>query len=383
MAFIRTPNQQDLSWFIDMDTQNRLELDPPYQRRSVWTSKDKQFFLDTILNNYPCPAIYLQKENTLTGPIYNVVDGKQRLSTVLDFYKGNIRLSSKFTIPRFQGCKFKDLPPEIKAEFFNYIFMVEQIRSDAEVEWGEVFQRVNKNQKTLADQELRHARFDGWLINRAEKETEREIWRKLGVSSKARNARMKDAEFISILMLTLLENRFVGFPQHKIDALYAKYDFDLNSLPEDEAELNFLSTEENSELFIALESGDYVTTKEEIENFETKFNEIITFITAMEKHNSCITLHKKRIFTDLYTLWTIIAFEADLVSTHGPEKIAEIYHEFMSEVDQYFADTKDGKDLKNYSTDIQTYYSNSTGAATEEEPRKSRHASFVEYARSK
>ena len=82
MAFIRNPNQQDLSWFIDMRTQGRLELDPPYQRKSVWTYKDKQFFLDTILNNYPCPAVYLQKENTDRGPLYNVVDGKQRLSTM-------------------------------------------------------------------------------------------------------------------------------------------------------------------------------------------------------------------------------------------------------------------------------------------------------------
>jgi hypothetical protein len=38
---------------------------------------------------------------------------------------------------------------------------------------------------------------------------------------------MKDVEFISILMLVILENKFVGFPQWSIDDLYAKYDFDL------------------------------------------------------------------------------------------------------------------------------------------------------------
>ena len=149
MAFIRNPNQQDLSWFIDMKTQNRLELDPPYQRKSVWTYKDKQFFLDTVLNNYPCPAVYLQKENTERGPLYNVVDGKQRLSTILDFHDGKIRLSKTFGIAEFRGMKFNNLPEDIKSEFYNYIFMVEQIRSDIPIEWGEVFQRVNKNQKTL------------------------------------------------------------------------------------------------------------------------------------------------------------------------------------------------------------------------------------------
>lgn len=64
MTIERIPNQQDLSWFIDMRGGKKLELNPPYQRRSVWTTKDKKFFLDTIFNNYPCPAIYLQKQIT-------------------------------------------------------------------------------------------------------------------------------------------------------------------------------------------------------------------------------------------------------------------------------------------------------------------------------
>jgi hypothetical protein len=152
MEFIRNPNQQDLSWFIDMDAQERLDLEPPYQRRSVWSSRDKQEFMDTVLNNYPCPAIYLQRESTSEGPKYNVVDGKQRLSTILNFHKGKFRLSKNFPIVSLRGRKFANLEEKYKTNFFNYIFMVEQIRaeSDREVNWGEVFRRVNKNQKKLA-----------------------------------------------------------------------------------------------------------------------------------------------------------------------------------------------------------------------------------------
>lgn len=371
MAFNRTPNQQDLSWFIDMKTQGRLELDPPYQRRSVWTSKDKQFFLDTILNNYPCPAVYLQKENTEKGPLYNVVDGKQRLSTVLDFYNGKIRLSKTFGIVDFRGKKFADLPDDVKSEFYNYIFMVEQIRSDEDVEWGEVFQRVNKNQKKLAEQELRHARFDGWLIRRAESEVEKKIWESLGISSKARRMRMKDAEFVSILMLVILEQRFIGFPQHKIDELYAKYDFVFDEIPQDEAELNDFDEGEDEIEFDGI-------TKELIQEFEARFIKIINFISEMEAHNSCITNHKKRLFTDFYSLWSALVFHEEIMD-RGADKIAELYEDLISLVDGAYAKTKAGESLDDLPHSVQSYFGNSTGAATEEEPRRLRDTALMEY----
>ncbi len=55
----RTISQQDVSWFLDLNDKGQLNLDPPYQRRSVWTLKDKRFFIDTILNNYPAPPIFV------------------------------------------------------------------------------------------------------------------------------------------------------------------------------------------------------------------------------------------------------------------------------------------------------------------------------------
>lgn len=372
MAFIRSPNQQDLSWFIDMNNQKRLELDPPYQRKSVWTYKDKQFFLDTVINNYPCPAIYLQKESTATGPVYNVVDGKQRLSTILDFHDGKIRLSKTFGVEAYQGKKFNDLPEQVKSEFYNYIFMVEQIRSDADIAWGEVFQRVNKNQKTLADQELRHAKFDGWLIGRAEEEADKDHWNVLGIASKTRKSRMKDVEFISILMLLILEKDFVGFPQYKIDELYAKYDFSLDELPEDEVALG-LQDQDNAH------ENSLNFTKEDIASFEEKFDQTISFILSMENHNNCITNHKKRLFTDFYSLWAALVFDTTLIEK-GAEASASIYENFISKIDEAYILAKEGKELKDLDAGVQLYFVNSTGAATEIEPRKQRHKALLEYA---
>ena len=54
----------------------------------------KQFFIDTILANFPCPAVFLHKD-TQDGsePIYRVVDGKQRLLTIFDFQKNGFALA--------------------------------------------------------------------------------------------------------------------------------------------------------------------------------------------------------------------------------------------------------------------------------------------------
>jgi hypothetical protein len=370
MSFNRSPNQQDLSWFIDMQSQNRLELDPPYQRKSVWTYKDKQFFLDTIFNNYPCPAVYLQKENTPKGPLYNVVDGKQRLSTVLDFFAGKIRIGKDFSIKQLRGAKFENLGDEDRSHFYNYIFMVEQIRSDVDVDWGEVFQRVNKNQKKLGEQELRHARFDGWLITRAETEaSEVGFWKDIGISTRSRSSRMKDVEFVSILMLVLLEKDFVGFPQHRIDELYAKYDFVEAELPETEDEA---PEEEDSEDYFA------GMNKETISEFNTTFNSCRDLILGMEEENNCITNYKRRITTDLYSLWAAIILD-EAVRGLGSETLASRYAKFIEEVYQAFELSKKGEPINDLDHDVQLYFGNSTGAATEADNRKNRHDALVAF----
>lgn len=371
LAFLRNPNQQDLSWFIDMQTQGRLELDPPYQRKSVWTPKDKQFFLDTVFNNYPCPAVYLQKENTNSGPLYNVVDGKQRLSTVLDFYSGKIRISPNFSIVSMRKKKFSDLSEDERSNFYNYIFMVEQIRSDTVVDWGEVFQRVNKNQKKLADQELRHARFDGWFIERAESEVEEnELWRTIGISSRARSRRMKDVEFVSILMLVILEKDFVGFPQDRIDELYAKYDFAKDELPETDEDVV-------QETFDETMPVPYIT-KATLLEFEKEFELCRDTIAKMEKHNNCITNYRKRITTDLYSLWAAIALAPKIRGLDAKE-LADKYAGFISQVDGAYENSRNGLPTDNLDPQVQLYFGNSTGAATEVDNRKKRHSALVNF----
>jgi hypothetical protein len=55
---------QAIGWVRDMEQAKLLDLNPPYQRRSVWNKDYKQFFIDRILRNYPIPPIFVNLEVT-------------------------------------------------------------------------------------------------------------------------------------------------------------------------------------------------------------------------------------------------------------------------------------------------------------------------------
>lgn len=65
----RRPTTQDITWLLDLARNDQLNLDPPYQRRSVWTRQDRQFFLDTIFRDFPSPAIFLHKTISDDGKV--------------------------------------------------------------------------------------------------------------------------------------------------------------------------------------------------------------------------------------------------------------------------------------------------------------------------
>ena len=94
--------------------------------------------------------------------------------------------------------------------------------------------------------------------------------------------------------------------------------------------------------------------------------------------SDCITNHKKRLFTDFYSLWVALVFHEEIME-RGVETIANLYEQFISLVDEAFVKTRAGENLNELPQSVQTYFGNSTGAATEEEPRKLRNTALMEY----
>ena len=342
----RQPTTQQITWFLDLASNNRLDLNPPYQRKSVWNSKDRRFFLDTIFRNYPTPPIFIDRELTDSGyHIYHVVDGKQRLETILNFAKSKIALDHAFGDTNLNGKKFRDLTTEDKRKFWDYTLVVDFIET-AEQNIEEVFDRVNRNSRNLQPQELRHARYNGWFISEAEGESESIFWSIAKITSAAKDKRMKSTQLISELLLICLENKIVGFNQDYLDEMYARYD-----APDETEDLQF-------------DEDDYLDKKRFAKDYLQK----------MEETNKSVSTYAKTA-NNLYVLWaTLVLTPRDRLP--APEIFAEQYLAFMEDVKK-FAEAEDADLMVARATGTNTvlaytYHSNSKGASTDSPQRSAR-----------
>lgn len=62
-----------------------LNLSPTFQRKSVWKDRDRQLLVQSLVRGFPIPAIFLYRRNDEGQLHYDVIDGKQRLETILRF----------------------------------------------------------------------------------------------------------------------------------------------------------------------------------------------------------------------------------------------------------------------------------------------------------
>jgi len=344
----RRPNYQDISWFLDLRRNEQLDLNPPYQRRSVWTRKDRTFFLDTIFRNYPSPAIFLDKTiNEERGKAtYHVVDGKQRMETILMFVDDKIRISKDFGDTSLAGKKWSELvgEPTLRNRFWNYVLPVEYIDAADGLVADEVFDRLNRNSHGLERQELRHAKFDGWLIKLAEAESEKREWEEWKVSTPTRARRMKDVQFISELLLVLLEKKILGFDQDSLDEKYGEYEDPSDDKP----------------------SFSEEAVREEIEKVKRQ-------LSKLESLDKCVTLHA-RTFNSFYTLWCLLCL--DCQSWPKSSLLSKRYAAFMTKVEKL--ETQEdleaflATDGKGRYTQALAYLQNSRGASTDLTQRQAR-----------
>jgi len=329
-----------------MDGLRRLDLSPSYQRRSVWTRRDRQFFLDTIFNNYPSPAIFLHKDvDEYSNPTYHVVDGKQRLETILMFVANKLPIRDNFGDDRLNGKRWKDLADDInlRRRLLDYQITVEMLDSIEQTVVNEVFGRLNQNSRKLTPQEIRHARYNGWFINRAEQEAESPIWKDLKIATAGRFKRMQDTQFISELMTATIAGTVVGFDQDSLDETYAEYEY-----PED-LEPPF-STEE----------------------FNDEFGRVKAFVHDLEREYGTVTKFANNL-AHFYSLWVY------LISLDGLPDLGRFNAAYVSfmEMTQIVDGADSEGDFLTIPDDfvplVRKYQDSARGATTDNAPRVARH----------
>jgi hypothetical protein len=202
-----------------------LVVNNEYQRAgSLWPPAAKSYFIDTILKEFPFPKVYFHERlDRDRRPRREIVDGQQRITTLVDFADG------KFALGRnargFEGNRFNDLTEEQQVAFYSYTVSVDVIRNAERADILEMFRRMNAYTLPLNAAEKRHSEFFGefkdWVNIVLDQHGAMLVdWNILTSRQVVRRA---DAELISDLALAI-EEGIVSTSPAKLLSLYRKYD---------------------------------------------------------------------------------------------------------------------------------------------------------------
>jgi len=202
-TFLKTAPRSVL-WFKQVHERNELEMKPPFQRNPVWTDKQKSYLIDSILNEYPVPEIYMQEIVSDKGEVkYIIVDGQQRIRAILEFVSNQFSIDPKDS-PQWADLTFDELRPEEKKRIYEYDFVARYLPDIDDTQIRAIFGRLNRNNVALNQQELRQATYWGPFIKTMNEIAEYENWGKLDIFSSNDIKRMLDVEFISELTIAVI-----------------------------------------------------------------------------------------------------------------------------------------------------------------------------------
>jgi uncharacterized protein with ParB-like and HNH nuclease domain len=201
-----------------------LILAPRFQRRSVWSDKARSYLIDTMLRHLPMPKIFMRQEIDDAGrTIREIVDGQQRIRTVLSYLKNGFPVMNVHGGSEFGGKYYDDLESEVKKEFLQYEFAVDLLIGLNEPDILDVFARLNTYGVRLNKQELINAKYFGYFkttVYRLGYEFYR-FWVDNAILSEKDIARMLEAELTTELVISML----AGIQSRKVvEGYYKKYE---------------------------------------------------------------------------------------------------------------------------------------------------------------
>lgn len=326
--FDRSSSRITISEFYDNYLAKKYNFDASYQRKSdVWSEDKKSFLIDSILKNYPIPAIYMRPIVDNDGKTkYDIVDGKQRLQAIIAFITDEIPLTEYFFEDAFIDESNSDSAEEISGELFSeiksnssnidyirqfwtYQLQIEYLYEEDDSLVSSVFDRLNRNGEPLNRQELRNAKYSDSYLLRKIKEIAKWAFIKERLE-RLKIERMEDEEFVSELLFVILDNAI------------------LDSSPD----------------FLDGKFEQYKDATEAIDQACEKFKNIIDYI---EKLNLDFDNIKRLSWTThLYTLFTIAWYcdEHGIQSGSIRDDLSTFYKDYFSKNTSYQGKLKDYKD---------------------------------------
>ncbi|WP_299780858.1 DUF262 domain-containing protein [uncultured Formosa sp.] len=164
-----TPRGMSLQEAYRNYSEGKFLVNRKYQRKLVWTVDEKEYLIDSIINDLPIPLILLAQ--TDDGKL-EIIDGLQRLNAIISFIENRFPINGKYFDTK-QSSRAKQsseeglftaitdekdlLDPKICANFLDYQLAITIYPTDNESEITDIFGRINSGGKQLSPQEKRQA----------------------------------------------------------------------------------------------------------------------------------------------------------------------------------------------------------------------------------
>lgn len=200
-----TPSDPDIATLYRRISQERLDLQPNFQRGEVWGRGKKQRLIDSILRGWHIPPVHvIQVPNS---DKQEVLDGQQRLAAIRDFIDNQFPINGEQTpqdqsLSLLHGLYWDDLHQSIKSRIEDFTIRLLTISDYKPGEPGELFYRLNQP-TNLTSAEQRNAYFGE---ARQQVKDLADYMRDLGFSSELigfSNSRMAYDDVLAKFLLTL------------------------------------------------------------------------------------------------------------------------------------------------------------------------------------
>lgn len=230
--------------FIEWNDKKQLELSPRFQRRSVWSDRARSYLMDTIVRGKPIPKIFIrQKINPQTRTsIREVVDGQQRLRTILSYISDGFQISKRHH-PTYGGLFYSQLnqvDTDIQTNILNYELSVDLLVNMPDPEVLDVFSRLNSYAVVLNEQEKLNAKHFGPFKSLADEiaHSLNGFWLSGRILNEQQILRMGDVTLVADLLIAMM----LGIKSKKqILSAYATFEKEF-PYDSDELESNFRGT---------------------------------------------------------------------------------------------------------------------------------------------
>lgn len=122
-----------------------VDFNPDYQRDYVWELEDKISLIDSIFNNVDIGKFVFIKNDVMDNYMYEILDGKQRLRAILDFYEDRFQ---------YEGKYFSDLSIREQDFIEDYSITIAEVDDITKEQVLRYFIKLNRSGKVMSKEQL-------------------------------------------------------------------------------------------------------------------------------------------------------------------------------------------------------------------------------------